>query len=216
MSTTASTTACNGATDWRTLRDLAPLLIYPSDDLGPCAAYCDARFAVDEPQLFELIEASLRYLESQPRHALEELYTCSFDLNPISTLEVGWHLYGEQYERGRFLARAREMLSRVGQDEGGELPDYLPTLLCALPRLAADEAIDLAAFILPAVHVMCDALADKGTANPYLAILDAVRQALTVRVPEEAVVRTAAAARATQEPPAPDLVQIGTPRKRQP
>ena len=62
---------------------------------------------------------------------LEELYTRTFDLNPVCTPEVGWHIYGEQYRRGRFLVQARELLKIVGVDERGELPDHLMSLLPA-------------------------------------------------------------------------------------
>ncbi len=200
---------------WRPLQTLAALLVYPDDSLGPHTATCRRRLAGDEPTLLGMVEDSLRFIATQPRHILEELYTQTFDLNPVSTLEVGWHLYGEQYERGRFLVRARQMLSQVGQDEGGELPDFLPSLLCALPRLPEDEAIDLAAYLLPAVGAMCDALAAKDANNPYHAILVAVRQALTTRVPEDAVAKVENSRPRPHAPP-PGLVQIGAQREKQP
>lgn len=198
---------------WHLFEALAPLLVYPDDDLAARAAYCRERLATDEPPLAELTESSLTFLETQERHRLEELYTRTFDLNPISTLEIGWHLYGEQYERGRFLVRAREMLSRVEVEEGGELPDFLPSLLRALPRLGHDEAIDLGAYLLPAVGVMCDALADKDKDNPYHAILTAVRQALATRVPEDAVASVEARRRLQPRSPKQNLVEIGAVRK---
>ena len=38
---------------------------------------------------------------------LQELYTRTFDWNPDTSLEIGWHLYGENYERGEFLVEVR-------------------------------------------------------------------------------------------------------------
>lgn len=203
---------------WLLFEALAPLLIYPDGDLALRAAYFRERLDSDEPDgaepdLAALVEESLRFLETQPQHLLEELYTRTFDLNPISTLEIGWHLYGEQYERGRFLVRAREMLCRVEVEEDGELPDFLPSLLRALPRLSHDEAIDLGAYLLPAVSVMCDALADKDKGNPYHAILEAVRQALAARVPDDAVASVEARRRLQPRSPKENLVEIGGSRK---
>lgn len=194
-------------TDWRAFPALAPLLVYPNDDLAPLAAYC--REVLDDPGLLEVVDAALRFLEERPRFELEELYTRTFDLNPVCTLEVGWHLYGEQYERGRFLVRARQLLSDVGQDEGGELPDFLPSLLCALALLAPDDAVDLGAYLLPAVGKMCDALEEKDEDNPYRAVLAAVRLALTARVPADAVESVESRYRPPFRAPGRDLVQLG-------
>ena len=88
---------------------------------------------------------------------IEELYTRAFDLNPICALEVGWHLYGEQYERGRFLVRSRDLLASLDIDEAGELPDHLSSMLIALGRLEPEPAAAFAArFLVPALRRMAD------------------------------------------------------------
>jgi len=43
----------------------------------------------------------------------------TFDINPACALEVGWHLFGEDYMRGQFLVRMREELSKY--EIAGEL-----------------------------------------------------------------------------------------------
>ncbi len=48
----------------------------------------------------------------------EELYTRTFDLNPVCALEIGWHLFGEDYERGAFLVRMRDQLRRARARRG--------------------------------------------------------------------------------------------------
>jgi nitrate reductase assembly molybdenum cofactor insertion protein NarJ len=55
-------------------------------------------------------------------------------------LEIGWHLYGEQYKRGEFLVRMRSLLRRHGIAESLELPDHLSHCLLLLPRLEEREA----------------------------------------------------------------------------
>src|SRR6266568_3182701 len=64
----------------------------------------------------------LRYPEDPAR---QELYVQTFEFNPACTLELGWHLFGENYERGEFLVRMREQLRRHGIAESNELPDHL-------------------------------------------------------------------------------------------
>ena len=63
---------------------------------------------------------------------LEELYTRTFDINPVCSLEVGWHLFGEDYNRGAFLVRMRGLLREHGIEEGAELPDHLESVLRVL------------------------------------------------------------------------------------
>jgi nitrate reductase delta subunit len=97
---------------------------------------------------------------------LEELYTRTFDINPISSLDIGWHLFGETYDRGTFLVQMRALLRRCGVEESAELPDHLTHVLLALGRMPQDEA---AAFIsthlLKALDKMMEGFAGKQ--NPY-------------------------------------------------
>ena len=114
---------------------------------------------------------------------LEELYTHTFDINPVCTLEIGWHLFGEDYSRGAFLVRMRELMRRVGVEESSELPDHLPQVLAVIGRVPADEAESLAReFALPAIDKMLGGLGDKK--NEYRSVLEAVRGFLARRYGE--------------------------------
>ncbi len=107
---------------------------------------------------------------------LEELYTTTFDLNPVATLEVGWHLWGEQYERGRFLADLRGLQDRLGIDSGTELPDHLTVLL---PTIAACENDELREKCAKAIEKILQKLDEQG--NPYRHLLRAAHGALGER-----------------------------------
>ena len=76
---------------------------------------------------------------------LQELYTRTFDLSPVCALEVGYHLFGEDYKRGEFLARLRETENpyELGQEQ--QLPDYLPVVLRLLGQM--EDAEERAAMI---------------------------------------------------------------------
>jgi nitrate reductase assembly molybdenum cofactor insertion protein NarJ len=105
---------------------------------------------------------------------LEELYTRTFDISPVCSLEVGWHLYGEDYNRGAFLVRMRSLLRSLGIEEGAELPDHLESALRALGALAESSPEDADAlarkFILPAIAKMRDGFPTD--TNPYGAVLE--------------------------------------------
>ena len=134
----------------------------------------------DLDAILEAFERMFRYRDAID---LEELYTHTFDINPVCSLEVGWHLFGEDYSRGAFLVRMRELMRRVGVEETSELPDHLPQVLAVLGRIPADEASSLAReFALPAVDKTLCGLGDKN--NEYRAVLDAVRSFLVRRYGE--------------------------------
>lgn len=107
-------------------------------------------------------------------HGLEELYTTTFDLNPVATLEIGWHLWGEQYERGRFLADLRGIQERIGITEATELPDHLTLLL---PTIAVTDDDGLRDKCAKALDKILKPLEEHG--NPYRHLLRAVLSALS-------------------------------------
>ena len=107
---------------------LAELLQYPGEDFVERVAYTMDALAGKREALEEVI-AFYEEVANVAVCGLEELYTQTFDLNPVASLDLGWHLYGEQYERGRFLANLREREANAGIDAGTELPDHLTVLL---------------------------------------------------------------------------------------
>lgn len=118
----------------------------------------------------------------------EELYTRSFDINPTAALELGWHLYGEQYERGAFLVTMREQLRRHGIPEGGELPDHMTSVLRLLGRL---DAHGRSAMYEQSVRRGLTVLRERWDDgdNPYTHCLDALVALLPVLSPTHAGVK---------------------------
>lgn len=163
---------------------LASLLSYPEPGHDVAVAACRDALLADPAEGVRAaagrIESFARSVSGETVQELQELYTRTFDLNPVCALEVGWHLYGENYERGRFLVRMRELLGGLGIEESTELPDHLTSVLPALGRLAAGDARDLAGrYVAPALRTMLDGLGGKE--NPYEEVLHAVREVLEAR-----------------------------------
>ena len=99
---------------------------------------------------------------------LQELYVQTFDWNPATCLEIGWHLYGEQYDRGEFLVKMRQELRRHGLEESAELPDHLSHALRLAARMEPGEAEEFREkFVRPAVEKILPAL----NGNPYQRLL---------------------------------------------
>ncbi|MBI4911903.1 MAG: molecular chaperone TorD family protein [Acidobacteria bacterium] len=140
---------------------LAALLRYPGPRTAAMAAgLADAAMETAHPcqehlEAFALSAATLELPE------LQEHYTRSFDLNPECSLEIGWHLFGESYKRGQFLAMMRFHLREHGIEPGAHLPDHLPALLELVMKLESQDAMDLVDdCILPALEKVLPALKD--------------------------------------------------------
>ncbi|HYL34365.1 MAG TPA: nitrate reductase molybdenum cofactor assembly chaperone [Bryobacteraceae bacterium] len=112
---------------------------------------------------------------------IQEQFVATFDWNPATALDLGWHLYGEQYARGEFLVRVRKELRKHGIQESSELPDHLTHILPLLARMDSADAVQFVReFVAPAVAKLVAALDRKQT--PFALLMRAVREALPVQV----------------------------------
>lgn len=164
---------------------LARLFSYPGADYTMHLTQCDAagkscswESEKREGEFREHLRQFRSAIAPLALEELEELYTRTFDINPISSLDIGWHLFGETYDRGTFLVQMRKLLRRSGVEESAELPDHLTHVLLAVGRLPQDEA---AAFVsthlLKALDTMMEGFAGKE--NPYEHLLAATRLLVT-------------------------------------
>jgi nitrate reductase assembly molybdenum cofactor insertion protein NarJ len=100
-----------------------------------------------------------RFLAFLPAHDLllmQELFTRSFDVQAITTLDIGYVLFGDDYKRGEMLANLNREHIEAGVDCGTELADYLPNILRLMAAHEDEDLIlDLAHEILaPALREM--------------------------------------------------------------
>jgi nitrate reductase delta subunit len=120
------------------------------------------------------IESFLHSIRDFSIADLEELYTRTFDINPIANLEIGWHLYGEAYERGSFLVKMRELLRAHHIEESTELPDHITHILVVLDKMEKGEAIEFSQqHLKPALDKILEGFANHP--NPFAIILTALR-----------------------------------------
>ncbi|HGY90088.1 MAG TPA: hypothetical protein ENK43_02830 [Planctomycetes bacterium] len=102
----------------------------------------------------------------------EELYTRTFDLDPVCCLEMGWHLFGESYDRGGLMVELRARMRELGVEETEELPDHMANALALLAHMDGDEGRSFASSrVLPAMAKMIQGF--KEETNPYRGLLEA-------------------------------------------
>jgi nitrate reductase assembly molybdenum cofactor insertion protein NarJ len=161
------------------LAGLGGLLTYPDERYGgvldPLRAAADDVDGVAAAD----VRAFAAWVGATPVTGLQEAFTQTFDLNPVCALEVGWQLFGEEYERGAFLVHARQLLREHGIAEGGELPDHLSSMLALLPRLPSGHANQMAAdALVPAVGKMTAAI--EGAPSPFRPLIRAIARLLAI------------------------------------
>ena len=85
----------------------AKLFEYPGEDYHANAEECLTALRGEHSDAAASLEEFCDSIRSLNTDDLRELFTRTFDLNPMCTLEIGWQLYGEDYQRGEFLVKMR-------------------------------------------------------------------------------------------------------------
>lgn len=72
---------------------------------------------------------------------MRELYTRSFDVQSITTLDLGFVLFGDDYKRGELLANLTREHRETDNFCGTELADHLPNILRLISKLNDRELV---------------------------------------------------------------------------
>lgn len=153
---------------------LADLLEYPRAGDGARAPQRLAAVAAEAPVAAAFAAAFADFAATTAIGDWEEIYVRTFDGNVERALEVGWQVFGEQYARGVFLVRMRELIRACGVTESSELPDHLTHVLRVLGR--TDEATASMIATSAVRPSLTRILADLPQDDPYAALLRAVSE----------------------------------------
>ncbi len=149
---------------------LGRLLTYPTKDVKQVASECYQKIQSSDSPATVAVADFVAQADKSSVAEMQELYTRTFEINPVCALEVGWQLFGERYERGTFIVKMRETLRDLNIPESTELPDHLVHVLQAMDRLEQEEATQFAGlFLVPAVNKMIAGFKDNN--NVYRGIL---------------------------------------------
>jgi len=157
---------------------LAGLLDYPGAGYSLLIGSGGELMAAEGPEISEGFTNFREGVGGLSLSELQELYTRTFDLSPVCALDIGYHLFGENYKRGVFLANLRETEAPFELDQEHQLPDYLPVLLRLLTKLD-DEDLRSALIVdcmIPALKKMSQTLSESD--NPYRHLIAAVHAVL--------------------------------------
>lgn len=162
------------------LSAFAKLLEYPwpERDVSADARSCRALLTEEAPEVVEEFDRFVAFVERETPARIEERYTGTFDLNPVVSPYVGYHLFGESYQRGTFMARLKETYAeRDFAVNENELPDHLGILLRFLAvtedgPLTTDLVEEC---LLPALERM-ENVFEESSENPYASVIRVLRR----------------------------------------
>ena len=166
----------------------ADLLCYPTPSILVQAEECLNGLQGTHPEAALVFESFLRGLKQSSLEKLRELYTTTFDMQPVCYPYIGYHLFGESYKRGALMAQLNEAYRASGFSAGQELPDHLSVALRFLGLDAIHREGEfcqalLHSGLLPALEKMLKPF-DAQSENPYFWLLCALQRFL-VRTPEK-------------------------------
>jgi nitrate reductase molybdenum cofactor assembly chaperone NarJ/NarW len=172
-----------------TLYDLfAELLQYPTLATSLKAGHCYERLLVSRTDVAPMLEGFYHAMEQRSLEQMQELYTTTFDMQPVCYPYLGYQLFGESYKRGAFMAQLNEAYHAAGYSAKEDLPDHIAIVLHFVGLNSEDRQ---GAFcqsllnegLLPALEKMLKTF-DEQSENPYFGLLTALRSFL-VQTPEK-------------------------------
>jgi len=120
---------------------LADLFRYPNGGFPQKVTDIQKFVHNNYPQASEDIDAFAELLPAHDLNKMEELYIRSFDVQSITTLDIGYVLFGDDYKRGELLSNLNREHTKADIDCGSELGDHLPNLLRLISKLDDEELI---------------------------------------------------------------------------
>lgn len=134
----------------------ADLLEYPRGSIAATAEECAALLAPDLPEAAAFMREFHDMAIRLPSGLLEEIYTGTFDLDPVCYPYIGYHVFGETYKRSVFLLMLKERYRAVRLEVEGELTDHIAVMLRYLAASEDQEDVDviLHEAMLPALQRM--------------------------------------------------------------
>lgn len=120
----------------------APLLSYPNKETLAKVESLQEYLNQKYPDAAEIMRKFTEFAKIIPLWKWEEIYTRTFDVQAITSLDVGYVLFGDDYKRGELLVNLCKEHTKAGNDCETELADHLPNLLGLLKKLNDNDFKD--------------------------------------------------------------------------
>lgn len=121
---------------------LADLFEYPDSDFPQRVQKVIDLLDGNYSQAVTELERFFELLPVTELRVMQELFTRSFDVQAVTTLDIGYVLFGDDYKRGELLANLNREHKAVDNDCRRELADHLPNILRLIAKLNKNELTD--------------------------------------------------------------------------
>ncbi len=94
------------------------------------------------PHVGEILQPFTNIIGSVTKYELEDLYLRSFEVQSITTLDIGYVIFGDDYKRGELLVNLSKEHQAYNIDCGDELADNLSNILKLINVIEDPELLD--------------------------------------------------------------------------
>lgn len=110
---------------------LSVLLHYPGKDYFRQISEVESILSDMPLDEFKIsISEFITHIRTQSLIHLQETYTEAFDISPATSMNLTYHIWGDNEKRSGMLTRIQQVYQDFGYERiTGELPDYLPLML---------------------------------------------------------------------------------------
>jgi len=117
----------------------ASVFTYPNEEVRSKIDELHNLLDKSYPDVSEVMNDFFEFTKTVSKWKWEELFTRTFDVQAITTLDIGYVLFGDDYKRGELLVNLNKEHQEAGNDCGNELADNLANLLRLIPRMQNAE-----------------------------------------------------------------------------
>lgn len=119
---------------------IANLFDYPDQHYPEKVRKIKENLDINYPTAAAELETFVSLLPGDSVLTMQALFSRTFDVQAITTLDIGYVLFGDDYKRGELLANLNREHAAANNECGSELSDHLPNLLRLL-TLSKDSAM---------------------------------------------------------------------------
>lgn len=138
---------------------LSGMFIYPEDERYAAVIKEVYKYLLnDYPDAASAMQPFVKFLDNSVLKEKQELFLRSFDVQAITTLDIGFTLFGEDFKRGQLLVNLNREHREAGNECYTELSDHLPNVLRLLPKMKDSEMRNEIALrlVIPALEKMIE------------------------------------------------------------
>ncbi|MCH7962882.1 MAG: hypothetical protein IH852_02990 [Bacteroidetes bacterium] len=121
---------------------LAQLFQYPKTDYKKKVKEAETVLSELYPETLSTFKQFSDFVSNNSLDEITEIFTRTFDVQAITTLDVGYVLFGDDYKRGELLVNLNREHREAANKCTDELADNLSNLLSLLPKMQNHDIRD--------------------------------------------------------------------------